>query len=132
MLQTRYFESVDLRAYLERRLDQHSDIHVYFLFQVACDNGCTEHLTCVLCGVIIWSGTSFSMCSYHVSSCSFTHHFSQIHEVYRVAQKSLDTRGNMLNTECQVTFFPSCIPVSPIALYYPTLPRADYYSVAKV
>jgi len=49
-----------------------------------------------------------------------------------VAQKSLDTRGKMLNIEYQVTFFPSCVPVSPIALYYPTLPRADYYSVAKV
>jgi len=38
----------------------------------------------------------------------------------------------MLNTECQVAFFPPCIPVSPTALYYPTLPRADYYSIAKV
>jgi hypothetical protein len=42
-------------------------------------------------------------------------HQSQIHEVYRVAQKSLDTRDSMLNIECQLTF------LRPVYLFHPVL-----------
>jgi hypothetical protein len=34
-----------------------------------------------------------------------------INKLYRVSQKPLDTRRDMLNVECQVAFAPLCIQV---------------------
>ena len=68
------------------------------------------------------------MCDVAVENCLLAVTTRPTGKMYRVAQKPVDTIGNVLNTECEVTFTPLCRSVChPVANLCPVVYR-NYFN----